>query len=69
MKPTHKAREISQFLEAISGRNSAINSNMCVRKPIGCGKPISAFRDLDSEREYSISGLCQKCQDKTFGVK
>jgi len=25
------------------------------------------FRDERSRREYQISGLCQKCQDKTFG--
>lgn len=26
------------------------------------------FRDSLSEREYQISGLCQKCQDKFFGM-
>ena len=25
------------------------------------------FRDLLSATEYTISGLCQTCQDKTFG--
>jgi len=25
------------------------------------------FRDDESIREYQISGLCQKCQDKVFG--
>lgn len=25
------------------------------------------FRDDLSRREYYISGLCQKCQDETFG--
>ncbi len=24
------------------------------------------FRDTLSKKEYSISGMCQKCQDKTF---
>ena len=34
-----------------------------------CGKPIKAeeFRDKLSVKEYHISGLCQNCQDKTFG--
>jgi len=33
-----------------------------------CGKPIkiSGFRDELSLREYTISGLCQKCQDRIF---
>ena len=26
------------------------------------------FRDELSKKEYSISGLCQKCQDEVFGV-
>jgi len=26
------------------------------------------FRDRLSLKEYYISGLCQKCQDKVFGV-
>lgn len=34
-----------------------------------CKKPIieSEFRDELSKKEYSISGICQKCQDGTFG--
>jgi hypothetical protein len=28
--------------------------------------PYSGFRDALSYKEYGISGLCQKCQDKTF---
>jgi len=31
-----------------------------------CGMPITSFRNIQSEREYSISGLCQMCQDKIF---
>ena len=28
---------------------------------------VSDFKDELSKREYEISGLCQKCQDKFFG--
>lgn len=33
-----------------------------------CGKPVSAdsFRDELSRKEFSISGLCQECQDDFF---
>jgi len=31
-----------------------------------CGKPVTAFRDETSRREYGISGLCQECQDAIF---
>ena len=35
-----------------------------------CGKDTKAndFRDVLSLREFKISGLCQKCQDETFGA-
>lgn len=40
----------------------------------GCGKYIEndgfdkKFRNEISKREWLISGLCQECQDKIFGV-
>lgn len=35
----------------------------------GCGKSIDIandFKDYESRVEYTISGLCQECQDKVF---
>lgn len=42
-----------------------IKENKC---PI-CGKDIKEedFKDELSKKEYTISGMCQDCQDKTFG--
>jgi formylmethanofuran dehydrogenase subunit E len=31
-----------------------------------CQKPVGAFRDARSEKEFHISGLCQACQDVVF---
>jgi hypothetical protein len=33
-----------------------------------CNKPIvtADFRDARSLKEYTITGLCQNCQDKTY---
>lgn len=28
---------------------------------------VEEFKDEASMREYGISGMCQKCQDETFG--
>jgi predicted amidophosphoribosyltransferase len=39
-----------------------LDDGLCPR----CGKPAQQFRDCTSEREYEISGLCQKCQDVIF---
>lgn len=34
---------------------------------VGCGEEVdlSAFRDLTSVKEFSVTGGCQACQDKT----
>ena len=36
-----------------------------------CKKKVNVkkFRDELSKKEFGFSGLCQKCQDKTFGWK
>ena len=37
---------------------------------VDCNEPITSTKDFKDElsiREYSISGLCQKCQDAIFG--
>lgn len=33
-----------------------------------CKRPIKEedFRDVLSKKEYTVSGICQKCQDKVF---
>lgn len=33
-----------------------------------CGKEIKGFKDPLSIKEYKISGMCQECQDSTFGT-
>jgi len=33
-----------------------------------CKTPHLKFRDDLSIKEYGISGMCQTCQDKTFGI-
>lgn len=69
MQPSKKSEEIENLLTSITGsdRRQTIRQNVCVSKPIGCGKPITGFKDKISEKEYTISGLCQECQDKIFG--
>jgi len=64
--PSEKNADIEQFLQTLSGRTTAITSNLCINPPFGCGKPATEFRDELSKKEYTISGLCQECQDKVF---
>ena len=32
-----------------------------------CAHYLTEFRDELSKKEYSVSGMCQTCQDETFG--
>ena len=65
-----KSPEIMGFLngmtEAIFGRSfeDCMFNGVCV----GCHGAIEEydFRDEMSKKEYTISGFCQSCQDKTF---
>ena len=70
MKPSEKSPEMEQFLEDAFGRTTAIENNCCVPEPMGCGQPINPttdFTDELSRKDYTITGLCQKCQDALYG--
>jgi hypothetical protein len=61
--PSKKNPEIENILETLFGRTSAITTDVCV----SCDEPATEFEDERSRKEYSISGLCQKCQNEIFG--
>lgn len=67
--PFNKAPEVEQALTSAFGfdRRATIEANQCCPPPIGCGGPAIEFRDDLSRKEYTISGLCQKCQDAFYG--
>jgi hypothetical protein len=62
--PSEKSPEMEDLLESLFGRTSSIKSGICV----SCSKEVTEFRDGLSEKEYTISGLCQICQDEVFGI-
>lgn len=43
-------------------RTDSITSDLCVT----CDRPATSFKDALSAKEYTISGMCQVCQDETF---
>jgi hypothetical protein len=65
--PTKKNPEIDRFIQSSAStgmsRQQAIENNLC----LWCGKIAEEFRDDLSKKEYTISGMCQPCQDETFG--
>ena len=70
MKATNKSPEIEKFLSLLTNspltRKETIEQGICA----GCGSDVlnTSFRDPLSFKEFTISGLCQKCQDEIFGV-
>ena len=62
--PSEKSPEMTDYLERAFGRSTSIRQNVCTI----CRREAVAFRDSLSEKEYTISGLCQDCQDSVFGV-
>jgi len=67
--PSEKNPAIESFLSEIAGasREETIKADRCLPPPIGCGGEAKEFNDDLSRKEYTISGLCQKCQNEVFG--
>jgi hypothetical protein len=63
--PSPKADAIEDLLQTVLGsdRREFIETGNCIPLPVGCGGPAAEFRDDLSKKEYTITGLCQKCQD------
>ena len=65
--PSEKNPAIEKLIDAMnpSGRTrtGSIQLDICS----WCGHPATEFKDALSRKEYTISGFCQSCQDKTFG--
>ena len=65
---SERLREISDAVaKEFFGRTVSEAHNGCVC--VTCGKLAIEFNDDRSRSEYSISGLCEDCQDKVFGVQ
>lgn len=68
--PSEKSDQVENtinFFAQMAGhkrdRHTAILTDQCV----ACDRKAESFTDKLSEREYTISGLCQVCQDEVFG--
>ncbi len=69
MEPTIKSHEIEAFLSEILGvsRPDSVRSGTCTSCTT-TDLSEASFRDDLSRKEFTISGLCQKCQDDVFGA-
>jgi len=66
-EPSRKSPEMTKLLDRLTDRSYSIGADRCVEPPYGCGRSATEFRDAVSKKEYTISGLCQYCQDLLFG--
>ena len=66
LEATFKHQGIEQMLSKLTGvsRVGAVAEASCVT----CKGEASSFRDSLSKKEYTISGMCQSCQDSIFGI-
>lgn len=56
---------VDEAANSMFGRTNA--ACIAARQCVTCGNSADSFRDPLSIQEYNISGMCQKCQDMTFG--
>ena len=64
--PTDKSPEIERLIDAMNPSGKKRVDSICQDICAWCGEPATKFRDMLSRNEYTISGFCQKWQDKTF---
>ena len=63
--PSDKSEQVNDAIYNLTGvdRIETIQMNQCAM----CKTPNLNWRDKLSEKEYTISGMCQTCQDEVFG--
>lgn len=63
-RPSDKSAGIDRLISLATGRDrrKTIEADHCTL----CGSQANEFRDATSRKEYTISGMCQGCQDKVF---
>ena len=64
--PSTKHASIDAIITAVMGKSriETIEQGGCMTCD---AQPPVVLRDALSEREYTISGMCQACQDSVFG--
>lgn len=58
---------IREFLRDLAGGDTvadAFRERRCIKPQLGCGQRVRTFRDVESRREWTITGFCQDCQDR-----
>ena len=59
MEPSKKAPEITALLDKLFGRTEHITNDTCAI----CHGEAKSFDDELSRKDYTITGMCQTCQN------
>ena len=64
-EPSKKSAQIDLAISMLTGKSREIQiaSDKCMT----CSGDATDFKDDISQKEYTISGMCQACQDSMFG--
>jgi hypothetical protein len=65
LRATEKSSGMEAFITSMYGPRSL---TLALGQCLLCKQDADNFRDDKSLKEYQISGMCQACQDATFGV-
>lgn len=67
LEATFKHQGIEQMLTNLTGvsRKGAVAEGSCTT----CKGEATSFKDEISRKEYTISGMCQSCQDSIFDIE
>ena len=65
-----KSKEMLEVMDTVTSKLFGRKISKCMEAQtcVTCGQSATEFKDALSEKEYKISGMCQKCQDDTFEV-
>jgi len=64
MKPADKANDIRKLQNELM--NTDVSADITADRCVQCKQPATQFNDALSRKEYTLSGMCQRCQDRFF---
>jgi hypothetical protein len=64
-----RSQELQNFLNQYTKRafGRTMDESTAAGVCVTCGQPVGEFKDALSRKEFTISGMCQVCQDSIFG--
>ena len=64
MEPARKNPAIRDFQSTIKGVD--VPASIAADRCVSCKQPAAEFKTELARKEFTLSGLCQACQDKLF---